>query len=83
MSAPDTHPIDVEASALLVAVLEGQGGDLQATFVALCAHVTIEDVTGETFRDALSRAVAGLFGQPQHTLHGIASGEPAAPCNDA
>lgn len=79
MSAPDLHPIDVEASALLVAVLEGEGGDLKAAFAVLCARVTVEDVTGETFQGALSRAVAGLLGQTRHALHGITDAAPEPP----
>ena len=73
---PAPHPVDVAAEALLVAVLERQGGDLRAAFALLCTQVTIEDVTGEDYAAALGRAVACMVGRTRFGPWTGAEGEP-------
>lgn len=60
-----TAAIDHQADALLLAIVEKSGGDLRVAFAVLCARASLEDVTGETFEAALSRAVRGHFGWPE------------------
>lgn len=54
-------PQEIEGAALLMATLEANGGDLRAAFVLLCRGVSPEEVAGEDFRAALSRAVTTLL----------------------
>lgn len=68
-------PQDIEATALLSAVVETCGGDLRAAFARLCAAVPPEEIEGECFRVALSRAVGALVARSVPTY--------GAPANDA
>ena len=56
--------VDLRAEAMLLAALEITGGDLRAAFASLCSRASLADINGETFNDALSRAVAELFSRP-------------------
>lgn len=56
-----TFPVDLQADALLRTLLAQNGGDLRAALTLLCARVAVEDLSGETFEQALARAVASLF----------------------
>jgi len=77
MTDPET---DLQADALLLAVIEREGGDLHAAFAVLCARVSPGDLACETFERALGRAVRALFVQRPYPL-----GEDARPrdLNDA
>lgn len=65
MSQP---PVDIQAEALLLAVVECSGGDLRRAFAVLCARVSLEDVVGETFEQAIGRAVGAYFRRPALAL---------------
>lgn len=60
--------LDLRAEALLIAVIEKVDGDLKAAFAVLCSRASLADINGESFDDALARAVAELFSRPALTL---------------
>ena len=59
-----SQALDLQADALLLALVEQNGGDLRAAFVVLCARVALADLNGEPFEAALGRAVADLLARP-------------------
>jgi hypothetical protein len=60
-----TAAIDHQADALLLAVTEMSGGDIRVAFALLCSRVSLDDLMGETFDAALTRAVRGHFEWPE------------------
>lgn len=72
-----TCAVDRQATALLITLLEQNGGDIRAAFRILCARVTTEEVAGESFERALARAVGCYFSRPALALNGL--GVPGLP----
>jgi len=63
-----SHALDLQADALLRALIEQHGGDLTAAGLMLCAGITLADLDGEDFERALHRAVGALFRRPPFGL---------------
>lgn len=76
-----TSPLDIQADALLIGLLDQNGGDLRAAFVLLCGRVALADLDGETFEAALGRAVRSLLGLPTVALAGPITGDPSTLLN--
>lgn len=71
--------VDRQATALLLTLLEQNGGDIRATFRVLCARVTTEEVAGESFERALARAVGSYFARPAIAHQGLPPALPRSP----
>lgn len=63
--------VDAQATALLLVLIEQNGGDIRAAFRVLCTRVTTEEVAGESFERALARAVGSYFSRPALALAGL------------
>lgn len=72
-----SFPVEMQADALLRTLLAQNGGDLRAALTLLCARIAVEDLTGETFDQALGRAVRDLFGR-LGVIEAISADPPAA-----
>lgn len=71
--------VDRQATALLLTLLEQNGGDIRATFRVLCARITAEEVAGESFERALARAVGSYFARPAITHQSLLPALPQSP----